>query len=142
MEERAYLIDQGDIHALFHERRRRLINGGNDVDEEEMNIWARRGLGLMQQQNIVQNPEMLEINREIFRELNEGNMNPEEMRDHFQALIRRHHQQRVIERENQQTQQQQPSLAPTLRMPHKLLNHPCFLTVTKEYRFFMMTMMS
>lgn len=108
MEERAYLIDQGDIHALFHERRRRLINGGNDVDEEEMNIWARRGLGLMQQQNIVQNPEMLEINREIFRELNEGNMNPEEMRDHFQALIRRHHQQRVIERENQQTQQQQP----------------------------------
>lgn len=99
MEDRAYLIDHGDMHALFHERRRRFMNGGADMDDEEMTLWARqRGLGLLQS---VDNDGqgMSDINREIFRELNEGNMGPEEMREHFQRLIRNHHQHRLVERQ-------------------------------------------
>lgn len=82
-------------------------------------------------------PDMAEINREIFRELNEGNMGPEEMREHFQRLIRNHHQQRLLESQNrlnqrmavlptttqqqqpqpQQQQQQNPQNAPQIEQP-------------------------
>ncbi|AOW29866.1 F-box and leucine-rich repeat protein GRR1 [Candida albicans L26] len=118
VEERTYQIDQGDIHTLFNERRRRFLNGDIDMDEEEMNIWERRrGLGVTAD---LGHPDMAEINREIFRELNEGNMGPDEMREHFQRLIRNHHQQRLLEHQNrlnqqlvqqrQQQQQQEPQL--------------------------------
>ncbi|KAK6456996.1 protein required for glucose repression and for glucose and cation transport [Scheffersomyces xylosifermentans] len=109
MEERAYQIDQGEIQALFLERRRRLFNADIDMDEEEMNIWVRRGLGLLPQNNAeAPNPEMADINREIFRELNDGNMTPEEMREYFMGLIRNRHQRRILERQQQQQQQAQP----------------------------------
>ena len=118
VEERTYQIDQGDIHTLFNERRRRFLNGDIDMNEEEMNIWERRrGLGVTAD---LGHPDMAEINREIFRELNEGNMGPDEMREHFQRLIRNHHQQRLLEHQNrlnqqlvqqrQQQQQQEPQL--------------------------------
>lgn len=125
MEDRSYLIDHGDMHALFHERRRRFMNGGNDMDDEEMNLWVRqRGLGVLQGGE-VGNPEVADINREIFRELNEGNMGPEEMREHFQRLIRNHHQQRLLQRQMREQdlqlqpdqQNQDPQNAPQIEQP-------------------------
>lgn len=66
--------------------------GGND----DMSLWARhRGLGILQG-NEVAYPEIQEINREIFRELNQGDMSLQEMREHFQRLIRTHHQNRMM----------------------------------------------
>ncbi|ABN67173.2 protein required for glucose repression and for glucose and cation transport [Scheffersomyces stipitis CBS 6054] len=113
MEERAYSIDQGEIQALFMERRRRQINADVDMDDEEMNIWVRRGLGLLQQDATEpQNPEMVEINREIFRELNEGNMTPEEMRDYFMRLIRNRHHTRIFEHQQQRIEQQVQPIRP------------------------------
>ncbi|KAG5417805.1 GRR1 [Candida metapsilosis] len=153
MEERSYQIDQGDIHALFNERRRRFLNGdaepadggagagagavGVGGGEEVLNAWERRlfpvprGIGAPgigdnnnNNNNMHMNQEMIEINREIFRELNEGNMGPEEMREHFQRLIRNHHQQRLQEQNariraeqqrgagQQQQQQQQQQRQP------------------------------
>lgn len=126
MEDRAYLIDHGDMHALFHERRRRFMNGGADMDDDEMTLWARqRGLGLIQ--SVTNDGQgMSDINREIFRELNEGNMGPEEMREHFQRLIRNHHQLRLFERqaagaealtEEAQATNQDPQNAPQIIQP-------------------------
>lgn len=122
IEERTF---QGDIHTIFNERRRRFLNGDFDMDDEEMNIWERRriagpgagdpavavagtrGMGAITGTGTVitpdlTHPDMAEINREIFRELNEGNMGPEEMREHFQRLIRNHHQQRLFEHQIRQ----------------------------------------
>ncbi|RCK65158.1 SCF E3 ubiquitin ligase complex F-box protein GRR1 [Candida viswanathii] len=159
VEERTYQMDQqGDIHTIFNERRRRFLNGDFDMDDEEMNIWERRriiapGAGAAAAATAatrggagpatvitpdLTHPDMAEINREIFRELNEGNMGPDEMREHFQRLIRNHHQQRLLEHQNrlnqrvvvlpptqqeaeqQQQQQQQtpnPQNAPQIEQP-------------------------
>ncbi|KAL6451635.1 GRR1 SCF E3 ubiquitin ligase complex F-box protein GRR1 [Candida maltosa Xu316] len=132
VEERTYQIDQGDIHTIFNERRRRFLNGEFDMDDEEMNIWERRRA--TPNTNNLGHPDMAEINREIFRELNEGNMGPDEMREHFQRLIRNHHQQRLQEHQNrlnqrayvqqlenqirqQQQQEQNPQNAPQIEQP-------------------------
>lgn len=97
MEDRSYLIDHGDMHALFHERRRIFLTAGNEADEDDLNIWVgQRGLGVLQGEEF-RNNDMAEINRELFRELNEGNMHPDEMRDHFQRLVRNHHQRRLVQ---------------------------------------------
>lgn len=67
-------------------------------DNDDMAVWARqRGLGILQGNNELTYPDMAEINREIFRELNEGELTPQEMREHFQRLIRAHHQHRIRE---------------------------------------------
>lgn len=72
-------------------------NAMADNNDDDMSLWARqRGLGILQA-NEMAYPEIQEINREIFRELNEGDMSLQEMREHFQRLIRTHHQHRLIE---------------------------------------------
>ncbi|CAL1181150.1 unnamed protein product [Candida parapsilosis] len=143
MEERTYQIEQGDIHALFNERRRRFLNGEPEIDgaagaagaagagagadrrdEEELNVWERRFPIPRGDNNIntnqVFNQEMIDINREIFRELNEGNMGPEEMREHFQRLIRNHHQQRLQEHNARaRAHQRQGEAAPQQQQRHE-----------------------
>lgn len=114
MEESAYLIEHGDATLLGQERRRRrLAIGPNEsiirepmpralVDDAEMNAWAaQRGLGVLHAVPMVeaQDPEVTEINREIFRELSDGNMTPEEMRDHFRNILRNRQRQRILERQ-------------------------------------------
>ncbi|EGW31050.1 protein required for glucose repression and for glucose and cation transport [Spathaspora passalidarum NRRL Y-27907] len=136
MEERTYQIDQGDIQALFHERRRRFLGGNNnaraaaggdmDLDDDPINddTIARR-FGQLQQQMradaaeaggnnglerfMLQDPAMADLNRDIFRGITEGDMGPDEMREHFQLLIRTHQQQRL------QQQQQAAAATPTGR---------------------------
>lgn len=89
------------------------MNNENDrVDErvrmvmiEEMNAWAaRRGLGLLQSTDAsASNEDMEQVHREIFRELAEGNMPPDQMREHFQSLIRNYYRnRRWVEEANQQ----------------------------------------
>lgn len=80
----------------------------NNDNEEEMNLWARqRGLGILQGNNgnNLNYPDMADINRQIFRELNEGDITANEMRDNFQRLVRSHHQQRLIEQSLQAANQ-------------------------------------
>ncbi|CAK7894033.1 hypothetical protein CAAN1_02S00804 [[Candida] anglica] len=87
----AHILDQGDMHAISLERRRRFLAGGNDIDEDEGNGWiGQRG------PHTIFNPD---IQPEI-----PGNIAPE-MREHFQILIRNHHQARL--RRQQELQQQQ-----------------------------------
>lgn len=127
MEERTYQIEQGDIHALFNERRRRFLNGEAEPGdageaegggEEELNVWERRfPITRWGDNNNALNQEMVEINREIFRELNEGNMGPEEMREHFQRLIRNHHQQRLQEHNARARANQRQAEAPQQQQP-------------------------
>ncbi|ODV78678.1 protein required for glucose repression and for glucose and cation transport [Suhomyces tanzawaensis NRRL Y-17324] len=143
MEERAYHIEQGDIQALFQERRRRFMNGGGEMDEEEMNIWARgAGLGLLQQ-NVLQNNEIQDINREIFSEINGGRMAPDDMREHFQRIIRqRHHQrQELVQRGQSQTPtqvlqahqfQRNPQNAPQIVQPAVFPNGEQSIPVINE----------
>lgn len=94
---RAYLLEHGDVNPLFQERRR-YVHDNNDSEEDELNVWARqRGLGFLQEHPLA-NHDVSEVSGEVFRELNEGSMGPEEMREHFQRLIRNHHEQRLIQR--------------------------------------------
>ncbi|RLV91684.1 SCF E3 ubiquitin ligase complex F-box protein GRR1 [Spathaspora sp. JA1] len=132
MEERTYQIDQGDIQALFHERRRRFFGGNappgragglrpgdmdldeDDEDDEEINRGgelqregATGGGGL--ERLVLQDPGVAELNRDIFRGISEGNMGPEEIREHFQLLIRNHQQQRLQQQQQQQQNQTGPA---------------------------------
>lgn len=104
MEDSTYSIDQDNIHQLFQERRRRLLNEGRDLDDDELNLWANRGLGIPNNNNINNNIELPQnpdarINRDIANELN-LNMRREDMREHYQRLVRQHHQRRLEERNN------------------------------------------
>ena len=135
MEDRTYWIEQGDINTgAFQEPADRLngnrdfianhpgtnnpgihgvdglMTGLNEGANDTMSLWARqRGLGILQGTEFPY-PDMAEINREIFRELNEADMSSQEMRDHFQRLIRSHHQQRLIEQRVQEQNQRNGGL--------------------------------
>lgn len=147
MDERTYQIDHGDIQALL-ERRRRIANAANDPNQDRaqprgrpdvddgqnfraeqvpIGVWPGPGLGLMQQQNMP-NQQVEFVNREIFRELGEGNMNPVDMREYIQRLIRQRYNERLAnmdeyERTDDAQQQAQfapvanPQNAPQLRQP-------------------------
>ncbi|CAN3372633.1 hypothetical protein DIRU0_C05864 [Diutina rugosa] len=109
MEERVHPHLDNDMNQLFRERRRRFLNGGGNIDDEEMHIWAQRGLGIAQNNqggnagtaadDIDNNPPPDAQNEDI--------------REHFQQLIREHHQNRLMvqTRQQQQVQPQQQQLA-------------------------------
>lgn len=110
MEDTSYQLDYGEMHALYLERRRMFMDGGEDMDQDEISLWARQSnLGLLQNPAFL-NPEMLEINRQIFRELNEGRMSPAELREHFLRIIRERQQQQVDNQLQQQQRQQLENL--------------------------------
>lgn len=105
MEERAFMINQNDIHTLFLERRRRLTEEDFDANNE-INIWLRRDLNNLQQ-NVDESPNfnIVEINTDLIREISQGNVNPH-IRDQFQRIFQNRHQQLLLDHYNQNHQQQ------------------------------------
>lgn len=120
MEERAYLLEHGDfsspINAIDRRRQFRTPEGtqlppGAPIPASPpnfqnpgfigMDAWAaQRGLGVLQN---LDPPPMAngtddDFNREIFRELDEGTMGPEQMREYFQNLFRQRNRQNALER--------------------------------------------
>lgn len=88
------------------------INNTNQTpNNNDMTNWAaQRGLGGLNNVGdaTVDDPQMLAIDREIFHELDEGHMTPNEMRDHFQNILRNYYRQRTMER-RVQTGTEEPS---------------------------------
>lgn len=124
MEERTYLVEHGDFNNPIDLRRAQMerlphpvIRGPNDLTHEEridaalgrrrtandMNAWAtQRGLGVLQNTvpEMANDPGMQDFNREIFRELAEGTMTPEQMREHFHNLLINYYEQRDMANNN------------------------------------------
>lgn len=120
MEDRTYSVDANlmpNMQELFQERRRLFLNQGRDLDDDEMNIWANRGLGLFGNNpnnananannnnangnnrndvDVLMNNNNIEMHQALFRD----HIRPEDMRDHYQRLVRQHHQNRLQERNN------------------------------------------
>ncbi|CAN3355936.1 hypothetical protein DICA1_D20032 [Diutina catenulata] len=102
MEERNHPHIDNDMNLLFQERRRRqFLNGGGNIDDDEMHIWAQRGLGIDQAGAAgTAGDDFAEINRQIQNITGPPN---EDIREHFQRLIREHHQNRRMIQNRQQT---------------------------------------
>lgn len=94
----AHILDQGDMHAIALERGRRFLNGEapNNNFDADSNGWAGQRVP----------NSFFNIQIDAPSEL-VGNMAPEEMREHFQMLIRNHHQTRIRRQQQEQLQQQQ-----------------------------------
>lgn len=97
MEERVNPHLDGDMNALFRERRRQFLNGGDNVDDEEMHIWAQRGLGIAQNIGIAGTADDFDTPP--------PDAPNEDIRDHFQQLIREHHQNRRLVQRRPQPQE-------------------------------------
>lgn len=79
-------------------------NNAIQAQNNDMMNWAnQRGLAGLNNvgDGMADDPQMLTIDREIFHELDEGHMTPNEMRDHFQNILRNYYRQRTIERRGQ-----------------------------------------
>ena len=134
MEERSYQLDQEDLHTLFNERRRRFLNGDLEVDDDELNIWERRGLGIP---NL--NPELAEIilqrrqgnnllphrlPMEMFRRNEEMQQMAQQFEQPMTRVTTEFHQPLQVQQQQQQQQQQQPPPPPPQRIHARHLPQP------------------
>ncbi|KAG7195403.1 SCF ubiquitin ligase complex subunit [Scheffersomyces spartinae] len=111
---------------------------GSGIANGDRNLrnFMRQRFRLMAAPEMQQNPEMAAINREIFRELNQGNMNPNEMREHFNRLLQA--QQGILEQQTDTAgQAQAQGAAPQLGMmqiqPNQQPDTPVNMTGFQEY---------
>ena len=94
MEDRSLLNDY-NVHSIFHGRRG-LVIGENDVDDEEINNLSRQRPEVREQMEELQG---MYYNREILRDFNLPNIGSDEMLDQFQQYIENHYQRRFMEQQ-------------------------------------------